>query len=340
MKIAMFETEQWEQEACLRLTPLHEVTCFRERLDAATASLARDAEAVSVFVNSDLSAAVLDRLPHLRLIATRSTGYDHIDLDQCAAGGIAVCNVPGYGDRTVAEHAFALLLAVSRRIVVAAERTRRGDFSQSGLRGFDLYGRTLGVIGAGRIGHRAVVIGRGFGMRVLAYDVQPDPAAATALGFDYVSLETLLAEADVVTLHVPGGEGTRHLISDAEFAHMKPGAVLVNTARGSVVDVAALVRALDAGRLGGAGLDVLPDEPLVRDEAQIFHGEPVLDTERLRSLLADHALLRFPNVVVTPHIAYDTEEALHRILETTLGNIEAFVRGEPRNLVPLPGSPA
>jgi D-lactate dehydrogenase len=340
MKVAVFETEQWEHEACLRLAPAHEVVCRRERLDTSTAALAHDAEVVSAFVNSDLSAAVLDQLPRLRLIATRSTGYDHIDLGRCAARGMAVANVPDYGDHTVAEHAFALLLAVSRRVVAAAERTRRGDFSQEGLRGFDLHGRTLGVVGTGRIGRRAIAIGRGFGMRVLAYDPRPEPAAAETLGFRYAPLEALLTEADVVTLHVPGGTSTRHLLSDAEFARMKPGAVLVNTARGSVVDAAALVRALDSGRLAGAGLDVLPEEPLVRDEAQIFRSEPVVGTERLHALLAGHALLRFPNVVITPHIAYDTDEALRRILDTTLANIEAFARGESLNLVPLPAAPS
>jgi D-lactate dehydrogenase len=336
MKVAVFETEQWEHAACMRLAPAHELVCRRDRLASDTTGLAQDAEAVSVFVHSDLSAAVLDRLPRLRLIATRSTGYDHIDLDRCARRSIAVANVPDYGDRAVAEHAFALLLAVGRRVVAAAERTRRGDFSQDGLRGFELAGRTLGVIGTGRIGQRAISIGRGFGMRVLAHDARPDQAAAVEHGFRYVALDELLAEADVITLHVPGGPGTRHLISDAEFARMKRGAVLVNTARGSVVDAAALLRAVQSGQLGGAGLDVLPEEPLLRDEAQVFRVEPALDATRLQALLAGHSLLRHPNVVVTPHIAYATGEALGRILDTTLANIEAFARGEPRNLVALP----
>ncbi len=336
MKVAVFETEQWEHEACLRLTPAHQVVCRRERLEADTARLAEDAEVVSVFVYSDLSAPVLDRLPRLRLVATRSTGYDHIDLRRCAERGIAVANVPDYGDRAVAEHAFALLLAVGRRVVTAAERTRRVDFSQAGLRGFELHGRTLGVVGTGRIGRRAIEIGRGFGMRVLAHDARPDPTAAAALGFRYAPLAELLAEADAVTLHVPGGPATRHLISDAEFARMKPSAVLVNTARGSVVDAAALLRVLQGGRLAGAGLDVLPEEPLLRDEAQVFRAGLEVEAPRLQALLAGHALLHMPNVVVTPHIAYDTEEALRRILQTTLGNIEAFARGERPNLVAPP----
>ncbi|MBC6981233.1 hydroxyacid dehydrogenase [Caulobacter sp. 17J80-11] len=335
MRVVVFEAEDWEREACLRLSPPHAVDCRAEALTAADAAAHADAEAIATFIKSELTAPVLRRLPRLQLIATRSTGYDHIDLDYCKAQGITVCNVPGYGDHTVAEHAFALLLAVSRRVVEAAERTRRGDFSEAGLRGFDLHGKTLGVVGTGRIGRCAAGIGRGFGMRVLGFDVRPDPELE-AQGLRYVALADLLAEADVVTLHVPGGEGTKNLLSDAQFARMKPGAVLINTARGGVVDAEALVRALAGGRLAGAGLDVLTEEAGLREEAEIFRAGAALPIERLRGLLADHALLRFPTVVLTPHIAYDTREAVGRILDTTVANIEAFASGRPINVVVAP----
>ncbi|SHK32941.1 D-isomer specific 2-hydroxyacid dehydrogenase, NAD binding domain [Roseomonas rosea] len=164
--------------------------------------------------------------------------------------------------------------------------------------------------------------------------------AAAALGVDHLSPENPLAEAEVVTPHIPNGPGTRHLISDAEFARMKPGAVLVDTARGGVIDATALVRALDAGCLGGAGLEVLPEECLIRSEAQIFRSDPLLDSERLRGLLEGRALLHFPDVVVTPHNAYYTEGALRRIRETTLGNVEVFARRGSRNLVSYSGTPA
>ncbi len=170
-------------------------------------------------------------------------------------------------------------------------------------------------------------------MTALAADPHPDPAAAAELGFDYVTLDDLLRLADVVSLHAPGGPQTRDLISDAQFAVMKPGCVLINTARGGVVNAAALVRALSSGRLAGAGLDVLSEEPLLREEAEIFRMDTPLPAERLRALVAANTLLRLPNVVVTPHIAYDTAEALGRIVGTTLDNIEAFARGEPQNLV-------
>lgn len=332
MNVVVFETEEWEHSACLRLEPAHAVTCTRERLHARTAPGYPDAEIVSTFVNSKLGADVLAQFSSLRLIATRSTGYDHIDLGWCAAHGVAVANVPDYGDSTVAEHAFALLLAVARNLVEAVERTRRGNFSQAGLRGFELRGKTLGVVGTGRIGCRAIEIGRGFGMTVVAHDINPDADTASRLGFRYASLDEVLAAADALTLHVPATPGTASLISDHEFGLMKTGAILINTARGNVVDVPALVRALADGKLRAAGLDVQPQEPLIREEAQIFR-DTWTDGYDLKALVANHVLLRFPNVIVTPHNAYNTESAVRRIIDTTVANIEAFGCGEPHNLV-------
>lgn len=332
MKIIVYETEQWERQACLRLCDRHEVSCLSEALDEQTVGGSADVEVISTFVRSVLSAGVLSRLPALKLIATRSTGFDHIDLDYCAAHDIEVCNVPDYGDVTVAEHVFALLLAVVRHIAESSERTRRGDFTQAGLRGFELRGKTLGVIGTGRIGRRVIEIAAGFGMKIVAYDLRPDPEGAARLGFEYQSLDDVLAAADVLTIHVPGTASNPHLISDREFGLMRRGSVLVNTARGSVVDTAALVRAIADGKLRAVGLDVLPEEPLVRDEAEVFR----IGSDRtfdLKALVANHVILQFPNVVVTPHNAYNTDEAVHRLIETTIDNIEAFARGAPRNLV-------
>ncbi|MGE0743336.1 MAG: hydroxyacid dehydrogenase [Hyphomonadaceae bacterium] len=335
MKIAVFEAEQWEHEACLRLTPAHEVSCTRGIVNESAASDHAGAEIVSPFVYSRLDARVLSRIAHLKLIATRSTGYDHIDLGYCQSRGIIVCNVPGYGDSTVAEHVFALLLGLARKIADAAERTRRGRFDQAGLRGFELKDKTIAVIGAGRIGMRVIEIAQGFAMHVIAVDDRPDETAARRLGFRYASLDAALAEADIVTLHVPATPQTQGLVSERELALMKPGAVLLNTARGSVVDVEALVRALAEGRLAGAGLDVLPREPQLREEAEIFRADSESSID-LKALVANHVLLRFPNVLVTPHNAYNTTEAIARIIDTTLANIEAFARGTPQNVVVAP----
>lgn len=332
MKIVIFETEECERHACLRLAREHEITCVRTTLDDQTVTDHSTAEVVSTSVYSTLTADVLAQLPHLKLIATRSTGYDHIDLGYCARRGITVSNVPDYGDVTVAEHTFALLLAAVRHVVPASERTRRGDFSQSGLRGIELRGKTLSVIGTGRIGRRVIEIAKGFGMKVLAHDVSPDDTAARQLGFRYVNLPEAIASADVLTIHVPATSETSKLISDREFELMKQGSVLINTSRGSTVDVTALVRALTAGRLRAVGLDVLPQEKLIREEAEIFRagiGEGI----DLRELVAIHVLLQFDNVLVTPHTAYATNEAVGRIVTTTLANIRSFAHGTPRNVI-------
>ena len=333
MKIAVFETEEWEHDACLRLQPAHSVSCTREPLNANTAAAYANAEIVSPFVNSKLTADVFGAFSHLKLVATRSTGYDHIDLDYCEAHGITVCNVPDYGDSTVAEHVFALLLAVARNLVEAVERTRRGNFTQSGLRGFELRDKLLGVIGTGRIGRKVIEIAKGFGMPVIACDLRPDDKAARRLGFRYAEFDDVLEAADIVTLHVPSTPDTIGLMSDREFGLMKPGAVLINTARGNVVDVPALVRALANGRLKAAGLDVLPEEPLIREEAEVFRNESASGGYDLKALVANHVLLRFPNVIVTPHNAYNTDSAVRRIIGTTLDNIEAFAQGTPINVV-------
>ncbi|MCW3837295.1 hydroxyacid dehydrogenase [Sphingomonas canadensis] len=332
MDIMVFEAEDWETEACAALTPAHHLRCTIDPLNQATAPLYGEAEIVTTFVDSRLDAATLSLLPKLRMIATRSTGFDHIDLDYCAQRKIAVSNVPSYGDVTVAEHVFTLLLALARNLVPTVEGARSGRFDQSDLRGIDLYGKTIGVIGTGRIGRRVIAIAKGFGMEVVAADLAPDAALGRELGFTYAELSELLRTADVISLNVPATASTRNLIGDTEFALMKPGAILINTARGNVVEVDALVRALTSGRLRAAGLDVLPQEPLMRDEAEIFRAAAP-DAASVRELLANHILMSMPNVLVTPHVAYNTVEARRRIVETSIANIVAFAEGKPINLV-------
>jgi D-lactate dehydrogenase len=267
----------------------------------------------------------------VRLIATRSTGHDHIDLRACASRGVAVANVPSYGSNTVAEHTFGLLLAVTRRIAATYHRAQLGEFGREGLRGIDLARKTLGVVGTGRIGAHVIRIARGFSMRVLAYDPLPDDKLEAALTFEYVPLERLLAESDAVTLHAPASSSTHHLIDGAAIARMKRGAILVNTARGSLVDTHALVVALRDGHLGGAGLDVLEGEQDIFDERQVLSRD--YDRDRLERLVESHVLVRMPNVVLTPHNAFNSVEALRRIDETTVENILAFLEGRPVNLV-------
>lgn len=332
MKIVIFETADWERHACLRLAGQGDFHCTQEPLNATTVARYADAEIVSTFINSQATASVLAQLPRLQYIATRSTGYDHIDTAYCRDRVVAVSNVPYYGSSTVAEHVFALLLALSRKLDAAVAQTRRGIFDRGDLRGFELEGRTMGVVGAGQIGRRVLKIASGFGMTTIAYDERPDRTAAEELGFSYTDLPDLLRAADVVSLHVPGHAQNVGLIGADQFSLMKPGAVLINTARGNLVDLAALLDVLQTGRLRAAGLDVLPEESLLRDEAEVFRS-PNVTPKALRSLVGIHALQRLPNVLITPHVAYNTDEALGRIIDTTVANIEAFLSGAVQNQV-------
>jgi D-lactate dehydrogenase len=332
MRIAIFEIQDWERGAFQQFEGQHELLFSPDRLTTENVVNYPDIDILSVFIYSDVNARVLQSLGNPRLIATRSTGFDHIDTDYCQEQGITICNVPIYGSNTVAEHVFALLLAISHNLVEAVDRTRRGDFSLTGLRGFDLQGKTLGVVGTGSIGEHVIRIAQGFEMQVLAYDVFERDDLAEELGFDYVTMEELLAQSDIVTLHVPGNPKTRHMISGPQLDQMKDGAVLINTARGDVIDINALVGALATGKLAAAGLDVMPDEPSIREEAELVHSfyEEQYD---LRTLLAGHILLRMRNVIITPHSAFNTHEAMGRILETTVENMERFMAGEPQNVV-------
>jgi D-lactate dehydrogenase len=332
MKIVVFEVEQWERPAFDSLRDSHEVIFENRPLTASNIAQYTDAEIVSPFVYSNLGTEIIQQFSNLKLISTRSTGFDHIDQAYCAAQGIPVCNVPTYGDHTVAEHVFGLLLSISHTMVEAVDRTRRGDFSLRGLQGFDLRGKTLGVIGTGAIGRNVISIAKGFAMDIIAFDVRADPDLAARMGFRYMDMPELLAQSDIITLHVPYNQHTHHLLNDETFAQMKDGVVLINTARGAIVDVQALVRALATGKVQAAGLDVLPEEPTIREEAELLRSiyQRQHDVE---TLLADHVLLRLRNVIITPHSAFNTREAVGRILDTTVANIAAFVRGEPRNVV-------
>jgi D-lactate dehydrogenase len=332
MKIAIFDLEDWERQSFERLAGEHDLELLTEPLSMDNADCHADAEVVSGFIHSSFSKPVLEQLSNVKLIATRSTGFDHIPLDFCQQRGVTVCNVPTYGSNTVAEHVFGLLLTISHKLEDAINRTRKGDFSSAGLQGFDLQGKTIGIIGTGGIGCEVIRIAKGFGMDVLAFDVQPNEEAAEHLGFQYTSMDELLDKSDVVSLHVPASKKTRHLISRDEFQKMKKGAVLINTARGDVVDVQALVQALAEQRLSAAGLDVLPEEPVIREEAELLRSI-YEQSHDLTKLLANHVLVRMRNVIVTPHSAFNTREAVQRILDTTVENIQAYAKGEPVNVV-------
>jgi len=334
MKVVVFEVEERERHIFERMCS-GECTLTAEPLRAANVDEHADAEIVSTFIYSELTADVIARLPRLKLIATRSTGFEHINAEACRQRGIMVCNVPTYGANTVAEHIFALLLAISHRLPEAIDRAQRGYFSPLGLVGFDLDGKTFGCVGTGSIGKHVIKIAKGFGMDVLAFDTRPDMGFSVAMGFRYGSLDHVLANADIISLHVPSMPETHHMLNAAAFAKMKNGVVVINTARGDLIETNALIQALTSGKVAAAGLDVLPDEPMIREEAELINS--IFSKEHdLRNLVANHVLLRMRNVIVTPHSAFNTREAVGRIAETTAANIADFLAGRPQNVVVKP----
>ena len=322
--VAFFDTKPYDREYFERAPEASRLRFqFHEfRLTSETVASVAGAPAVCVFVNDRLDAPCLQQLHQagVRLVALCCAGFNNVDLAAAEALGLAVTRVPAYSPHAVAEHAIALLLALNRKIHRAYNRVREHNFSLSGLVGFDLHGRTVGVVGTGKIGKLAAQIFRGFGTEVLAYDPQPAPEWAKPLGVRYTDFETLLAGSDIVSLHLPLTPQSRHLLNAETFARMKPGAYLVNTSRGKLVDTTALIEALKTGRLGGVALDVYEEE-----EGLFFedHSGDILQDDELSRLLT------FPNVLITAHQAFLTQEALSEIARVTTANLVRFAEGHP-----------
>ncbi|MCU0758866.1 MAG: 2-hydroxyacid dehydrogenase [Steroidobacteraceae bacterium] len=328
MHVAVFSTKSYDHEFLARCNAGAHVLEFREeRLSEATASLARGADAICAFVNDDLGRGVIEVLHDagVRLVALRSAGFNNVDLEAAAAAGIAVARVPAYSPHAVAEHTMALVLTLNRKTHRAYNRLREGNFALDGLLGFDLRGKTVGVVGTGLIGTALVRILRGFGCEVVATDPVRSPECL-ALGVEYLPLRELLSRSHIVSLHCPLTPETHHLIDDAAIASMRHGAMLVNTSRGGVIDTRAVIRGLKGGRLGSLGLDVY------EEEEQLFF------EDRSTRYIPDDVfarLLTFPNVLVTGHQGFFTEEALTAIAETTIANVTAFEQtGSPLHPVP------
>lgn len=327
MRTLLFSCQHYDQESFTQAASDSALDLHFQptRLTLDTAPLAQGYEVVCAFINDELDAQVLQRLAAggTRLIALRSAGYNHVDLAAAQRLGLAVVRVPAYSPHAVAEHAVALILALNRRLHRAYNRTREGDFTLHGLTGFDLHGKTVGVVGTGQIGSAFARIMAGFGCQLLAYDPYPNPELL-ALGARYMALPDLLREAQVISLHCPLTEHTRHLINAQSLGQLQPGAMLINTGRGALVETPALIDALKSGQLGYLGLDVY------EEEAQLFF-EDRSDLPLQDDVLA--RLLTFPNVIITAHQAFLTREALDAIAATTLDNIIRWAAGNPQNLV-------
>ncbi len=330
MKIGFFNVEDWEIMPIKAVFP--DALISTEKLSIENVKNYSDLEVISSFIYSDFSKEVLELLPNLKLIATRSTGFDHIDLDYCKAKNITVCNVPVYGERTVAEQTFALILTLTRKIYDSIERTKKGNFSNKGLRGIDLFEKTLGIIGLGNIGQEVLKIAKGFGMKVLVYTRTQKPNLDKELGFEYSDLDFLLTNSDIVTLHLPYCEGTHHIINKENILKFKKGSFLINTARGGLVDVEAIVVGLEKQILAGAGLDVLEEEFVLREEVELLTTEFKKKVD-FEELIYDYMILKDERVIVTPHNAFNSAEALQRILNTTIDNINCFIKNSPLNVV-------
>lgn len=331
MRIAFFEATDTDQAYIEKNLVGHDVLYFQEPLSPKNAPLASDCELVSVFIYSTVGAETLSLLPKLKALLTRSTGFDHIDIPACNERGVAVANVPHYGENTVAEHTFALILALSRNVHKSYARGQKGDYSIEGLMGFDLKDKTLGVVGTGHIGLHVIRIAKGFGMHVIAFDTQKNVFLSEVLHFKYAPLAEVLSQSDIVTLHVPYNEHTHHLINRTNIGTLRPGALLINTSRGGIIENEALVEALDHGTLSGAGLDVLEGEETIKEENQCLHTDCPTDVDRHEQ---NKNLLARDNVVFTPHIGFYSKEALERILDTTLENAKNLSEGKKSNLVP------
>lgn len=329
-KIGFFEVEKWEED-CIKKSFPKDILITPKKIDSQTVKDFKDFEIISTFIYSSLTKGVLEKLPNLKFIATRSTGFDHIDLNYCKVKNIKVANVPTYGAHTVAEHTFALILAISRKLVASVEQAKKGDFSSENLQGFDLAGKTLGIIGTGNIGTNVAKIALSFEMKVLAFSRTKNQELISK-GVRYVSLDELLANSDIVTLHLPHVKETEHIINLSNIEKFKKGAILINTARGVLVETQAIVKGLEKGYLSAAGLDVLEEEAHLREEKEFLSLE-YLSKVDIKTQLLNHVLLTRDDVLITPHNAFNSKEAVEEIVQITNTNIKNFINNTPTNII-------
>ncbi len=321
-KIIFFGVQPYDREIFSELNRSYnlDIVYHRSHLNQNNLPLAAGAQAVCIFVNDTADAATVETLARygVRLIALRCAGFNNVDLEAAARFGVTVVRVPAYSPHAVAEYALALMLTLNRKINRAWLRTREGNFSLRGLEGFDMHGKTAGIIGTGKIARVLIHILNGLGMRILAYDPYPDEALAVAEGIHYVDLTTLYRQSDIISLHCPLTDKTRHMIDAAAIASMKPGVMIINTGRGQLIRTVDLIEGLKSKQIGAAGLDVYEEEAAYFYEDR---SDRVIDDDTLARLLS------LNNVIITSHQAFFTHEALENIARTTLDNIQAFIAG-------------
>ncbi len=330
MKIGFFELERWEEEYIKKNLTGHELFFYNSPLNLGSINKLRDADIAVCFIYSELKKEVLQKIPKIKFITTMSTGFDHIDVEYCKKEGIIVSNVPSYGENTVAEHAFGLILTLSRNLDEAISRTKQDNFSLKGLMGFDLKGKTLGVVGVGKIGKHIVKMAHGFDMNVLGYSARQDDKLSKELGFKWVSFSNLLKKSDIITFHVPLTKETKHMINMKNIKKIKKGVYIINTSRGEIIETEALLYGIEKSIIAGAGLDVLEGEDEMKEHKASLHNN---HSRNLKTFHQNHKLLKEKDVVITPHLAFYTKEALQRILDTTIENVKSFIEGKAVNIV-------
>jgi D-lactate dehydrogenase len=331
-KVAFFELESWEKEYVKKNIKGFRTSFYDEPLTLDNVKKIKDTQIIGIFIYSKITKEILDNLPKLKLIATFSTGYDHIDLEECRKHNVSVCNVPTYGENTVAEHTFALILTLSRKIFQSIERTKKGNFNYDGLRGFDLKDKTIGLIGTGHISAHVARIANGFEMNILGYDLNQNPELIKNYNLKYTDMNTLLKNSDIVSLHIPLNDKTRHTINKKNISLMKPSAIIINTARGGLIETDALIKALQKRKIAGAGLDVLEEESAIKEEKQLL-SDQFDSNSNIQILLENHLLMQQDNVILTPHNAFNSTEALQRIIDTSIENIKNFEKKNTQNII-------
>lgn len=327
MEITFFDIKDKKEESYFKKKlKNHKLRFFNKPIEKVSIKDFKNSEIIVVFIHSQVSSQIIDELPKLKAILTQSTGFDHIDINYASKKNIVVGNVPFYGENTVAEHTFALILNLSRKVHKSYLRTIHDDFSINGLEGFDLKGKTLGIIGVGHIGLHIIRIAKGFGMHVKAYDINHNTFLSEVLHYEYSSLEEVLKSSDIITLHIPLNKNTNHFIDENKLKITKKGVYIINTSRGQIIDTDALYKYLKKGHIAGAGLDVIEGEELISHEDELLNNPKV--HEELTQIMKNKKIFEMNNVIFTPHNAFNSKEAINRIRETTIENIESFMNNK------------
>ena len=332
INISMYDISAEEKKDFKELEKIGKVTYHEDPISQD--NIDKDAEIISMFVSSTVTAEIIKELPKLELIACRSTGFNNVDLDAVKKRKISVANVPTYGEHTVAEFTMSLMLAMTRKLLTASSQYLRHDTSHEKLHGTDLHGKTLGVIGAGKIGRNVIKAAKAFGLKVIVYDPFITPEMEEEIDVTALELNELLKTSDIITLHTPLTKDNYHLIDSKKLDLMKDGVYIVNTARGELLDTEALVMAIKSGKVAGAALDVLEDEKLINiDEEELLLKKKNTTKETLEHVLANTILMHMPEVILTGHNAYNTSEAIQRINLTSVDNIQKYLTKIPQNIV-------